>query len=219
MVHRPSRVPEELNATLVLMPGFGPDMPAGAMGMVCFASDDAAAAEAAFAPLHEVGPVRSVAIEPKPYADVLEEAHPPPGVRAHVTNTLVPRVTDELAEFIAGFYAEGKAGKVMFVRALGGAMSRVASDATAWGYRDVEALVVAATFLPEPTTVEALTEALSPFDAAHEFGVGTYAGFLTSSTDADLARVYPPATAARLAEIKRTYDPTNLFNQNFNVRP
>ena len=46
--------PEELNATLVLMPGFGPDMPAGGMNLVCYAGDDAAAAEAAFAPLHEV---------------------------------------------------------------------------------------------------------------------------------------------------------------------
>ena len=49
--------PEQLNATLVLMPGFGPDMPAGGMGLVCYAGADQAAAEAAFAPLHEVGTV------------------------------------------------------------------------------------------------------------------------------------------------------------------
>ena len=34
--------PEELNATLVLMPGFGPEMPAGGMGMVCYADSDQA---------------------------------------------------------------------------------------------------------------------------------------------------------------------------------
>ena len=43
--------PEELNSTLVLMPAFGAEMPAMAMGLVCFAGADQAAADAALAPL------------------------------------------------------------------------------------------------------------------------------------------------------------------------
>jgi FAD/FMN-containing dehydrogenase len=211
--------PEELNATLVLMPAFGPDLPAGAMGLVCYAEPDGDAAEAAFAPLREVATVINVAIEAKPYKDVLEEAHPPPGLRATVTNTMVATVTDELADFVAGFYAEGTAGRLVFIRALGGAMSRIPDDATAWAHRNVEAMVLGATFLPEPTTTEALAEALSPFDPVHEFGVGSYSGFLTTASDTDLARMYPPQTLQRLVEVKRVYDPQNLFNQNFNIRP
>jgi len=38
-------------------------------------------------------------------------------------------------------------------------------------------------------------------------------------TEADLARMYPPATMERLVAIKRTYDPGNLFNQNYNIKP
>jgi FAD/FMN-containing dehydrogenase len=32
-------------------------------------------------------------------------------------------------------------------------------------------------------------------------------------------RAYPPATLDRLAEIKRRYDPDNLFRGNLNVEP
>jgi hypothetical protein len=98
-------------------------------------------------------------------------------------------------------------------------MSRIPDDATAWAHRNVEAMVLGATFLPEPTTTEALAEALSPFDPVHEFGVGSYSGFLTTASDTDLARMYPPQTLQRLVEVKRVYDPQNLFNQNFNIRP
>ena len=53
--------------------------------------------------------------------------------------------------------------------------------------------------------------------AAH--GVGTYINFQGSATDADLAAAYPPATYARLAAVKRAYDPGNLFALNHNIEP
>jgi hypothetical protein len=34
-----------------------------------------------------------------------------------------------------------------------------------------------------------------------------------------LRRAYPPATLERLAEVKRQYDPDNLFRLNLNVPP
>ena len=61
--------------------------PAGLMGLVCYAGADEAAAAAAFAPLLSLGTVRMSQIDEKPYADVLEEAHPPPGVRAMASST------------------------------------------------------------------------------------------------------------------------------------
>lgn len=46
---------------------------------------------------------------------------------------------------------------------------------------------------------------------------GSY-GNLMSTTDADDVRaIYPPRTYARLASVKRTYDPGNVFSQNYNV--
>ena len=48
---------------------------------------------------------------------------------------------------------------------------------------------------------------------------GAYANFLTAATDEDVAAVYPAETYERLAEVKRRYDPNNLFAHNHNVRP
>lgn len=53
--------------------------------------------------------------------------------------------------------------------------------------------------------------------AAH--GTGTYVNFQGSATAADLAAAYPPATYARLAAVKRAYDPANRFALNHNVEP
>jgi FAD/FMN-containing dehydrogenase len=213
------QAPEELNTTLVLAPAFGPEMPAAAMGLVCFAGPDAEAAQAAFAPLRDAGPVTNEAIAAKAYSDVLEEAHPPPGVRAMATDTLVRSVDDELIARICEFYSQGRAGRLVFIRALGGALSRVDADATPFAHRDVEALVVGAAFRPEPSTDEELAEAIAPFDAVIEVGVGAYSGFMATATAADLSRIYPPETHRRLVALKRRYDPHNVFRLNFNVPP
>jgi FAD/FMN-containing dehydrogenase len=211
--------PEELNSTLVLMPEFGAEMPAMATGLVCFAGADQGAAEAAFAPLLALDNLVSVEITEKAYADVLEEAQPPPDVRPMATNTLVETVTDEVVAAVTQWYGAGKTGQLAFIRALGGAMGRVPSDGTAFAHRTAEAMIVGAAFLPLDATDEQLVAAIQPFDAVKELGLGAYSGFLGTATDDDVAAIYPSQTLRRLQEVKQTYDPANVFNQNFNVRP
>jgi FAD/FMN-containing dehydrogenase len=211
--------PEELNSTLVLMPAFGDEMPATAMGLVCFAGADQAAADAAFVPLLALDNRISTEITEKAYADVLEEAQPPPGVKAMATNALVETVTDEVVAAVTEWYASGTAGQLAFIRALGGAMNRVPSDATAFAHRTVEAMIVGAAFRPVDAPDDQLVEAVRPFDAVKALGVGAYAGFLGTATEVDVAAIYPAPTRQRLAEVKRKYDPGNLFSQNFNIRP
>jgi hypothetical protein len=48
---------------------------------------------------------------------------------------------------------------------------------------------------------------------------GAYVNFLTSTGDDETRRAYPPRTMERLAQVKRTYDPTNLFRRNHNIAP
>jgi FAD/FMN-containing dehydrogenase len=52
----------------------------------------------------------------------------------------------------------------------------------------------------------------------HE-GSGVYVNFLEVEGPDRVHEAYPPATYARLAEIKRRYDPGNLFRFNQNVPP
>lgn len=204
--------PEELTTTLVLMPGFG-DFPAGAIVYVCYCGDDPSAIDA----IRAIGTVVADQVAERPYAEVLEEAHPPQGVLPVIGNTLVESVDEELADALASAYDGG--GRVVFVRSLGGALGRVAPDATAFAHRNAEALVVSAAFLPVDASEEQIEAAKAVWAPIGARGIGAYAGFLGSATDADVAALWPEATLARLREVKRTWDPENLFRRNFNVAP
>ena len=56
------------------------------------------------------------------------------------------------------------------------------------------------------------------FGAALQQGdSGAYVGFLGDEGPARVRAAYPQPTWARLTEVKRRYDPTNLFRLNQNV--
>ena len=107
------------------------------------------------------------------------------------------------------------------LRVLGGAMSRVASDATAFAHRDAPVMFISIarrsrTPSSEPVHrawTESLFEALEPHDA------GVYSNFLEAEGEDRVRAAYPGGTYERLADIKRRYDPSNLFDQNQNIRP
>jgi hypothetical protein len=94
------------------------------------------------------------------------------------------------------------------VRSLGGAVSRVPGDATAYAHRQAELPIVTTVAGPAPALPQALWDRLEP----HVSGV--YANFLSSAGE----NVHPPEVHQRLAEVKRRYDPGNLFARNHNVR-
>lgn len=108
---------------------------------------------------------------------------------------------------------------VIVVRSLGGAFGRVPSDATAFAHRKAEAMIVALLMLPDTATEAEIQQALGPWRAVAAHGTGTYINFQGSATAADLAAAYPPETYARLAAVKRSYDPDNLFALNHNIEP
>jgi FAD/FMN-containing dehydrogenase len=212
--------PEELTSIASLANPFagGPDAPVEIMVMVD--GDDAAAAGAALDPIRRLGPVLTDDVALKPYGSVLEEGlTPPPGIRlvmrsAFVGGSSVPPVLDALVEAAAS-------GRSPFlaIRSVGGAVSRVADDATAYAYRKAELMLATTTVGPDPV-IAAAGPGLDAFWARLAPHVlGAYANFLSTATDADVAAVYPPETYRRLAAVKRQYDPANLFSANHNIRP
>jgi len=46
-----------------------------------------------------------------------------------------------------------------------------------------------------------------------------YVNFLGDEGEQRVHEAYPPATYARLAALKKRYDPTNLFRLNQNILP
>lgn len=204
--------PDELSTTLVLTPGFS-DVPAGALLFVCLAGDDTAALE----PFRTIGTVVAEDVSERPYAEILEDAHPPEGVLPVIGNTLVASVDEPLIDAIATAYGAG--GRVVFLRSLGGAFSRVDPRETAFAHRGAEAMVVSAALLPSDATTDDVAAARAVWRTIGDHGIGSYAGFLGSDTAEDITTLWPAETLERLRRVKRTWDPENVFRRNFNVVP
>jgi FAD/FMN-containing dehydrogenase len=210
--------PEELNSTFLALPAFGEEMPAGVQILVCYAGADEEAAQAAIYPFMELGGVIAHDIRPKAYADVLEEAHPPPGVTIVNDNGLARELDDDLITTLAAAY-RGMGAAALMIRSLGGAFSRVPSDATAFAHRDSEALIIAVTFMDPDTAAEGTANFDRLWATVAPLMVGSYGNFQARVDEKTIASMYPPATRERLIAAKRKYDPHNLFNQNHNVAP
>jgi len=212
--------PEELTSIASLANPFagGPNAPVEIQ--VVFDGDDALAAGAAIDPIRRLGPVLTDDVTVKPYASVFEEGlTPPPGIRLVTRGAFrAPGSETYGLSTLVEAAASGKSPFFAF-RCVGGAVSRVADDATAYAYRKAELMVATTTVGPDPV-IAAATPGLNAFwQRLAPHVMGAYANFLSSATEEDIAAVYPPDTYHRLAALKREYDPTNLFAANHNVRP
>jgi FAD/FMN-containing dehydrogenase len=209
--------PEELSSTVALLPG----APPRAVVLLCYAGEPGTAVaevDATIEPLFELGTVITASVSERRYADILEPAEHRPGLRPVARNTLVPALDDDTIAAIGRFHA-GPRPTVVAVRSLGGAFGRVPAEATAFAHRDAEAMVVGMVMLPGTATDAEVERALVAWRAVAARGTGTYVNFQGSATAADLAAAYPPATYARLAAVKRDYDPANRFARNHNIVP
>jgi FAD/FMN-containing dehydrogenase len=105
------------------------------------------------------------------------------------------------------------------VRFLGGAFADVPRDATALAWRDAEALVHWISFLPPDTSPQDVAAAAAAWAPVGQ-GADALCGTFTDETGPELLeRMYPPATLDRLRQVKRTWDPGNLFRRNHNILP
>jgi FAD/FMN-containing dehydrogenase len=103
---------------------------------------------------------------------------------------------------------------------LGGALAEVPNDATAFAHRDRGLFVnVAAMYTDagEKDTHNAWVNGLA--NSLGKDGGGGYVGFLGEEDEATIRAAYPGTTWDRLRELKRRYDPDNLFHLNHNIPP
>jgi FAD/FMN-containing dehydrogenase len=110
--------------------------------------------------------------------------------------------------------------KAVQLRVLGGALGRVPNDATAFAHRDAGLFVnVAAMYADsgEKETHDAWVKGLA--NSLGKNGSGGYVGFMGEEEEAEIRAAYPGATWDRLRELKRRYDPDNLFHLNHNIPP
>jgi FAD/FMN-containing dehydrogenase len=175
-----------------------------------------------------IAPIRALAT---PLADMVrpirypEMYAGPEGLRpafAAGTNILVDGLPARAGELILEHLETATAAMAgIQLRVLGGAMSHVPDDATAFGHRGAKLMVNIAAMHDRPEEraeheawAANLAKALTDGATA-----GAYVGFVGDEGEEGVRRAYPPATLERLAQVKRAYDPDNLFRLNLNVRP
>lgn len=210
--------PDELNSTLMVLPPFAPEMPAGPQLHVALRGSEEQLREL-LEPLLSLPSVTSVSLAPVAYGDLLEDAPPGrPPFQFVGGNGFVPDLSDEALDAIAGSF-DREVPTMILLRALGGAFSRVAPDATAIAHRDAEALLIVNGLLPADATPEQLAAAKAGSDAALAFTTGVYGNFSVERGDEVIQAMYPPATLERLRRVKAELDPGNVFRQNHNITP
>jgi FAD/FMN-containing dehydrogenase len=182
---------------------------------------DAEAGERAIAPLRALATPLADMVRPIRYPEIYEG---PEGRRPAIdagTNVLVDGLTPGAGETILEHLKTSTAQiPIAQLRVLGGAMARVPDDATAFGYRGARLMVNVTAMDDSPEEgpehkawASGLATALSDGTAA------AYVGFLGDEGEQGARRAYPPATLDRLAQVKRQYDPHDLFRLNENIRP
>ena len=179
--------------------------------------------ERALVPLRALGTPIAEAAAPMPYPAIFNFTAVQSAPHASAIRSMF---ADELSDATldAALAAMGRATSpfnLVQFRGLGGAMGRVAPEATAFAHRERRYLVAAIAPWMDPAEDgaphRAWTEALWR-EIRHE-GIGVYANFLEREGADRVRDAYPPATYARLAAAKATYDPRNLFHLNQNIAP
>ncbi len=174
-----------------------------------------------------LAPFRSIAA---PVIDLLREMplaqiYPPddPDYRPlYATRTMFVDTVDRAvaATILERIGASSAQMPAIQLRVLGGAMARVPADATAFAHRESRIMVnVAALFATrgEGAVHDAWAEETAA--ALRQSDAGAYVNFLMDEGEERVRVAYPGRTWDRLAEVKRQYDPTNLFRLNQNIPP
>jgi FAD/FMN-containing dehydrogenase len=219
--------PEELTTIANVMPAppmpFVPEKDHGKLVILALMvyAGQTEAGQRALAPFRALATPIADMLKPMPYAEI----YPPEGDDYHplsITRTMfIDRVDLPVAEsIVAHLEASDAAMRVAQIRVLGGAMARVPADATAFAHRSSQIMVNVASFYEGPEDRDRRAAWVDEFvGLLRQDDNGAYVNFLADEGEERIRAAYPGSTWDRLAAIKATYDPTNLFCRNQNVPP
>jgi FAD/FMN-containing dehydrogenase len=190
------------------------------MALMAYAGPDEAA-KRALAPFRELAPPIVDMVAPTRYADMFQPEDADYRPTAVGETMFLDRVDEPVAETICRFLRESDASmRAAQLRVLGGAMARVPAEATAFAHRRSRIMANVASFYDGPEDRAVRQAWVASFAAAlRQQDTGRYVGFLNDEPAERVREAYPPGTWRRLAEVKRAYDPTNLFRLNQNITP
>jgi hypothetical protein len=203
-------IPEELHGSIVIM------------GMMIWSGpvDDA---DAVFAPFRSLATPLADMLRPMRYPEMFPAEEGDGEYRPlAVARTLFMRSVDHelAAKIVAALETSDAPMRAVQLRVLGGAISRVPDDATAYAHRSSPIMVNVAAFYSGPDDLAQRQQWVDEVAAMLDQGeMGMYVNFVGDEGSEGVHAAYPAATYERLARVKATYDPDNLFRLNQNVPP
>lgn len=179
--------------------------------------------EKALAPLRALAEPIVEIVHPMPYPEIYRLTdHQSASHGAAIRSMFANEISDESLDAIfAAMERPSSPMSIVHFRGMGGAVARVAPDATAFAHRTQPYFFAIINLWLDPnddgTTHRAWANAL--WNAVRTDADGVYVNFLEDEGPDRIREAYPAPTLARLAEIKAKYDPTNLFRFNQNIAP
>ena len=185
-----------------------------AQAMLVVDSDDPDTIIKRLQPIADIAPVLDQSVALAGYDQIMQlmvsEAAQQGQGEPHSHSGLIRHLTPGFAADAAALLEAG-ASYFFQIRAVGGAVSDVPAEATAYGWREANFSVAA--FGTRLSGLDSWWETLIPHME------GMYLSFESATGPEVLARAFPREHLIRLRALKRRYDPTGLFRDNFFIDP
>jgi FAD/FMN-containing dehydrogenase len=180
--------------------------------------------EKALRPMRSCGSPLMDSVAPVPYATVqnLLTGIFQPGRLHYWKAGFVQKFSDEAVEAVVDFFAANVPGffAAIAIEHLGGAISRLGPQDTAFGHRDAQHSLLVLRMWQDPRDSDKNIDwarrcyvTVEPF-----LKTGAYVNYLGDEGEPRVRNAYG-VNYQRLREIKKKYDPTNFFRLNQNIRP
>jgi hypothetical protein len=202
--------PRDLTSFLIMGPP-RPGQPIAAQVMTVVDSDDPERIVELLQPVANISSLYNQQVVITPYAALMANAQGSyydavgePAARSGLVDHITPEFANAAEKLI-------RSGSVYFfqIRSVGGVVSDVSTDATAYANRSANFSVTA--FGPNRDRVNVAWDEM----AVHFNGL--YISFETDQRPERLEDAFPGKTLQRLRELKAKYDPENVFRDNFSV--
>ena len=221
--------PEELNVWVVLRKApplpFLPESVHGKEVVVLpiFYSGAVADAEKLVAPLRAFGEAHGEHLGPQPYVEWQKAFDPllTSGARNYWKSHNFTELADGALNSIIDFASKLPSPQCeIFIASIAGAANRIAPGATAYYHRDAKfVLNVHGRWDEEKDDHRCIGWARDFFKASTPYAsAGAYISFMTAEEGDRVALAYG-SNYERLREIKKRYDPDNIFHLNQNIKP
>ncbi|MER5203739.1 FAD-binding oxidoreductase [Streptomyces sp. NPDC002825] len=224
--------PEDLNgffATLTVAPGppFPEEIHHKKMCGVVWCSTgptDEESLNKAFAPVGDPAPPAFHFATPIPYPALqsMFDELIPKGLQWYWRGDFFDRITEDSIDVHRTFLENIPTElSTMHLYPVDAAAHRVGPMDSAWAYRDAIWSGVIGGISSEPSEADAIrTWAVDYWEALHPHSMGAgYVNFMGADEGQDRVRATYRGHYDRLAQVKRTYDPDNVFRHNQNIAP